>query len=621
MKQLGLFMAALLLTFSLPAQELYMPLEFKRAYEKKSRSMDGRPGENYRQNRSEYKIKAEVMPEIFMLKGQAQIRYFNDGKDTLRNPGFHTYHDMYRPEAKKEGFFSGNFSEYKDYEGVKISKLEVNGEDYDPFLSDAVRFNGTNYIIQLSEPLLPGEYIDLAIDWEFQIPGEGFERAGSIDSSSMFIAYWYPEMAVFDDIDGWDRIVYNGATEFYHDYSDYEVEITLPDNFLLWASAPVANPKEVYSKQLQNRIDKALKSEEDVRIYGPDDFKDTASGKKTWKFKAKDYPDFSFAISKHFIWEARVHKDKKFGDYYLHVAYPEKNPEFKASLEGMSVSLDVFHNDWPLVAFPYQQFVTFNGLQGGGMEFPGMANNQEISAELYKRYLGIEVSDMQASLGLTLHEMAHMYFPFLTGLHEKKYAWMDEGWASFSEYFIPSLYESRHRENPQYGSLNRIPAMTPSHLYEGSQFNSYTLGGQANIALYELLGEEVYFKSLKDFVENWKHKHPTPYDYFFTVNRVAEQDLNWFWKAWYFDWGYMDIGIREVSGNTVTIANEGGKPLNFSVRMKYADGSESTEKVLPDVWKAADVYTLTAEKEPVEVELIIPGGNDAKGSNNVFKKN
>ncbi|MBX2963667.1 MAG: M1 family metallopeptidase [Cyclobacteriaceae bacterium] len=624
MKSLRILILFILTGYSAYAQPktsgLYMPIEFQKAYETGTRKWDGSVSSSYWQNRSEYKIKATIDPHTRLLKGEANIRYYNNTPDTIRNPTFHTYHDYYKPESKKAGFFSGSTT-LENHKGVIIEKLVVDSESYDTKNRDEVIYGGTNYTIRLKKPLPPKQSMEVKINWNYVIPGEGFERSGAIDSTSMFVGYWYPEMAVLDDIDLWDRIVYDAATEFYHDYSDYEIEITVPDNFMVWASVAPVNPQEVYSATVRERLARAKASNTAVNIITEDDFRKSASGNKTWKYTAKNFPDFAFALSDHFVWDACTYKDNM-GEYFINTAYPVAHTEFAAVMEAMQESLNVFHTKFPVYPFPFNHFTIFNGLEGGGMEFPGMANDEEMSGAMIEQWIGKKVSDKDAQLGLTLHEMCHMYFPFMMGIHEKKYAWMDEGFASFSEYFIESLFPSGNWDQPYLGSQRVLPIMTPSHVAEGSGINSYTIGSYSYIALYNLLGKDMFLKCLHTYINEWKYKHPTPYDFMFIFNRVSGQDLNWFWKKWYFDWGYMDVGITGVKNNIVTVENLGGRPLAFSITVTFTDGTTAVQEISPVVWKTSSTYNhkVNSGKKKIQaVQLAIPTNGDANGRNNSWK--
>ncbi len=599
-------------------RDLYMPLEFQNAYQKGTRKADGTVSSTYWQNRSTYQIKATIDPHRKVLTGEATIVYFNNGPDTLRRPTFHTYHDYYKADSKKSGFF-GETNKAPVTSGVIIEKLVVNGEAVDVTNKEQVVYRGTNYTLLLKKPLLPNSSMELKINWHYTIPGKGFERSGAIDSTSMFIAYWYPEMAVLDDINGWDRILYDAATEFYHDYSDYEIEIEAPDNFILWASVAPSNETEVYTQTVRDRIAKAKKSTEPVSIFGASDFRKKAGKSIKWKYTAKNFPDFSFALSDHFAWDGALYKDSN-GEFFTSAAYPLNHPEFASVVKGIGESIRIFHNDFPAYPFPYKYFTIFNGLQGGGMEFPGMANDAEITGKQMEEWTGRKTSDYEANLGLSLHEMTHMYFPFLMGNHEKKYGWMDEGMADFAGFFLGHQGESGF-DKSYLGSQSVVPVMVPSHVLETSGINSYTVGSYSYHALYNLLGKDLFKKCLHAYMNSWKYKHPTPYDFMFGFNTVSGQNLNWFWKKWYFDWGYMDLGIKEFKDRVAVIENLGGRPMAFDLRFTFSDGTSVTEPVSPVVWKDASEYkhAVRNTKTVTKIEIRIPDGDAVKG-NNVWGK-
>lgn len=619
MKSGLLITACLLIGFVAAAQTgkgLYTPYEFKRAYEKGTRKADGSVSSTYWQNRSDYKLKAKVDPITKKLDGEGVITYYNNSPDSLASVAFHAYPDYYKEGSKRAGFFAGQ--DYIKNEGMVISKLTINGESISMAPSRKVSYNGSNYSIRLTKKLPPKASLKIEVSWSYTIPGKGFERSGAIDSTSMFIGYWYPEMSVLDDIYGWDRVVYDAATEFYHDYANYEVEVTAPDNFMVWASVAPNNPTEVYSKTIQDRLAKAKKSKESVQILTPADFHNGKGKNLTWKYTATDFPDFSFALSNHFVWDAASYKDA-FGEYFINTAYPAEHKEFTSVLKTISRSLEVFHTRFPVYAFPFKHFVIFNGLEGGGMEFPGMANDEGVLGELMTQWSGKKTDDFEANLSLSFHEMCHMYFPFMMGINEKKYAWMDEGMASFSDYFLSEDNDSPYEfDSPGLSSLNISPVMVPSHLISNSGTNSYTIGSMSYISLYNLLGKELFTKCLAAYMNEWKHKHPTPYDFMYTFNRISGKDLNWFWKQWYFDWGYMDLAITDYSDNTITLENIGGRPMAANLIITYADDTKKSEVLSPVIWKDSNTYTYKVEagKQVKSIRLTIEGGVDAIASNN-----
>ena len=598
---------------------LYLPTEFQQAYKKGTRSPDGKVAARYWQNRSEYKIKASIDPLKKLLSGDATIVYHNNSPDTLESITFHTYHDYYKANSLRAGFFNHG-GETIITDGVMLNSVSIENEQINLKDEERVRYQGTNYSITLNKPLPPKSKLNLQISWKYEIPGDGFERSGAIDSTSMFIAYWYPEIAVYDDVVGWDRVVYDAATEFYHDYSDFDVEVEAPDNYMLWASVPPLNESEVYSKTIIEKLAKAKKSIEPVVIWSEADFAKGSKATKRWKYKATDFPDFAFALSNDFIWNAATYKDK-FGEYFIQSAYPPAHQPFSTVVKTIAESLKSFHNDFPVYPFPYKYFTIFNGLNGGGMEFPGMANNTMYSGAMFEQWTGKKVDDFTANLGLTQHEMCHMYFPFMMGINEKRYAWMDEGMADFAGFFLPEIFPQAEVDQPYLGSQSILPMITPSHMYDESGINSYTIAAYSYNSLYHLLGKDVFFQCLKEYMDTWKHKHPTPFDFMFTFNRVSKTDLNWFWKKWYFDWGYMDVGVRDVKGRAVTLENLGGRPLAFSMEVTFSDNTTQSLKVNPGVWKDSSTHSLNVEgtKTIKEVFLKIPTYGDAMASNNRWR--
>jgi hypothetical protein len=256
------------------------------------------------------------------------------------------------------------------------------------------------------------------------------------------------------------------------------------------------------------------------------------------------------------------------------------------------------------------------------MEFPGMANNQEISGADWEEWTGERKTDAEVQLGLSLHEMCHMYFPFLMGINEKRYAWMDEGWASFSEFFIDG--ESTNEYPSTYlGELSTSPMMTMTYTQpQVSSVNSYDVGAFSYYSLYHLLGKDLFDKCLKTYINTWKNHHPTPYDFFFTFNTASGQNLDWFWQNWYFDWGYPDVGIQSYSNNTLVIENLGRRAMAFTIIITYADETITKETISPMVWKTSNIYThIIKTTTPIQsIRLNSINGSDAVSTNNYWPK-
>ncbi len=597
-----------------------MPLEFQDAYKNGTRKYDGSVSSTYWQNHSDYKIKAKVDPKKKLLTGSATITYYNDSPDSLNNIVFHTYPDYYKRGAVKAGFFGGDYDPKLESAGMVIDQLSINNKEVDLKDENYVWYSGTNYRIYFDERLKPKTSLNIQIKWHYTIPGDGFERSGAIDPTSMFIGYWYPEISVRDDINGFDDILYDASAEFYHDDSNFEVELEIPKNYLVWGCVAPTNPTEIYPDYILANLEKAKTSTTTLPIVTEADLKKGLKMKSTiWKFSAKNFPDFSFAISNHFVWDAASHTDA-FGTYLLNAAYDPKHPAFSSVVKTEQEAIRIFHNEFPKYEFPFHYFTIFNGLQGGGMEFPGMANDQAISGLEWEEWTGEKKTDFEVQLGLSLHEMCHMYYPFLMGVNEKRYAWMDEGWASFSEFFIDG--ESNNEFPATYlGELATTPAMTMTYTQpQVSGVNSYSVGSFSYYSLYYLLGETLFDKCMKTYMDRWKHKHPTPYDFFYTFNDASGQNLDWFWKNWYFDWGYPDVSIKEFKDNVISIENLGGRAMAFTIIVTYADNTVTKETISPKVWETSNMYThiIKSSKAITSIKLNTLTGSDAVAENNYW---
>jgi hypothetical protein len=606
---------------------LYMPIDIQKVYKKNTRSVNGMPGPAYWQNRSDYVIKVSIDPQTHTLKGEETITYSNNSPDTLRQLVIRLYPDLF----KKGGIRDEQINPTDITEGVAIQKLRVNGKDLDlNGTRPAFRRTGTNLFLQLSSPLSPGSKISLDIQWSYAIPQKTHIREGLYGASSYFIAYWYPQIAVYDDVDGWDTHNYTGTQEFYNDFGDFNVEITMPDEFIVWATGVLQNPDEVLEKEYASRYKSAGSSDEVVNIITAKDRKkgEITPGKqaRTWKFKATYVPDFAFATSDTYLWDATsVVVDRSNNRRtVVGAAYNPNSKDFYEVARYGRQCAEYFSTDLPGVPFPYPNLTVFNG--SGGMEFPMMVNDGSYN--------------LSGAAEVTAHEIAHTYFPFYMGINERKYAWMDEGWAQMlpnemeiklrtadQKTFSPQSYNAQVLSGFAGNEMD-IPLMVSSSLLTGSSYGyaSYFRPGVAYATLKEMLGDELFTRTLQEYMRRWNGKHPIPYDFFYTFNDVLKEDLGWFWKPWFFEAGYPDLAIKEVqtqSGKSrIIVEKRGSIPVPIVLTVTFTDNSQETIKESVRVWQKGDT-TFTVEKQfgktirKVEVGSIqIP---DAVTDNNVFE--
>lgn len=584
------------------AQKLFMPLEIKSAYERGTRKWDGTVSDTYFQNRAKYDIRAKVNPETRQVDATGKITYFNNFPESFNAIGFHAYKEIYD-------------------QGMEIKKLIVDGETVSMTDRSRVARSATFFVLFIgNNPLLPGDSITLEIEWSIMIPAS-VDRDGAYDETSMFVAYWYPEIAVYDDIFGWDQIDFDGRAEFYHDVSDFNVAIEIPDNYVIWASDKPTNGSDIYPSKILKRLEKAKSINENTQIITPQDLKKGIKMKSNlWKYASDSFPDFSFAFSNRYLWDATYYTDK-FGTFFLNSAYPEENRTFSDVIQIEKEALQSFHNDFPVYPFPFRHFVVFNGETGGGMEFAGMANDQ--ARENYTSE-GVSFTDYDANKLLTFHEMMHMYFPFLMGINEKRYAWMDEGMAEFSEDYFTKINLESDRDRSRFGASSNPPLMVETFTIPKTYgVNSYDMASQSYHALLHLLGKDLFDQCMKEYMDRWKYKHPSPYDFFFTFNDVSRKNINWFWKRWYFDWGYPDVAVKSFSNGKLTIENVGGRPIAVQLNITYEDGTNSKVMISPEVWKDSNLHEKDLEtSNPIKsIELKTLNGSDTVQENNRWVAN
>ncbi len=587
---------------------LPIPLNIQKAIDKGTRTLDGKPGPNYWQNKAEYKIKAELEPKTRIITGQETIVYFNNSPDTLKQIVVKVLPDLYRKGNSRDFEISPN----DITDGIHLREISVNGEEIKTDGTDkAIRREGTNLFITPKLPMAPKSSIEIKFSWSFILPKESNVRMGTYDSTSFFVAYWFPQVAVYDDIDGWDIVNYNGQVETYNDFSNYEIELTVPKNFIIWGTGLLQNPEEVLSTEIFERYKKANSSDTVVKIIEEKDYKSglvTADKEKLiYKFKADYVPDFVFATSDHYLWDgSSLIVDKKSGRRtFISAAYKKESKDFYMVAELARKAIESFSTHIPEIPFPYPKMTVFNG--EGGMEFPMMVND---SSE----------PELQRTVHLTSHEISHTYFPFYMGINERKYAWMDEGWATMLPFDFQTAnapgYDPRARNAISFsefaGNEQDVPPMVLSYELRGASYRtaSYRRPGAAYEFLRQMLGDELFKKCLYEYINRWNGKHPIPFDFFFTFNKTDGQNLDWYFKPWFFENKYPDLSLvaKIVDGGvSVNVTNKGGLPVPVKLKFYYEDGTnEFVYEKNADEWKNGNVAVTTflqTKKKVKKIEL------------------
>jgi hypothetical protein len=445
---------------------------------------------------------------------------------------------------------------------------------------------------------------------------------GKYRDGGYMVSYWYPQVAVYDDVDGWDRTEYTGSVEFYNDFNNYNVEITVPENYLIRGTGEMLNGKEILDEEIYNRYLLALKSDEVVRIITPDDLEKeniTKEGWNTWKYKAKNVSDFTFACVKDYLWDGiGVVVDSMTGRRtFADVLYRKDDKNYNEGAEFSKMVVELLSYHLPGVSFPYSHITSFcNGRRGGGMESPMMTDDGAPERR-------------SGTFELLFHEIAHTYFPFYMGINERKYGWMDEGWATFFPKDFPPQIDSSYnhyvstywRYRPIQGEENDLPLMIPSRFIKGYSLTATIYGRAffAYVSLQSLLGDALFKKALSEFINRWHGKHPLPYDFFFTFNDVAKEDLSWFWNPWFYDFSYCDLGLEKNDVGKLVVKLIGTQPVPVEVSISYVDGTKDTVTESTGIWRYGNrkfVVPVNDQKKILSAKIITDKIPDYDPSNN-----
>ena len=567
---------------------------FEAAVEASTRTRTGEPGPGYWQQRADYTIEVAVEPRSRRLTGRETIFYTNNSPDTLRVAHFHLYQNLFADNAPRG-------RRVPITGGIVLASLEVDGQplEVDPADNRHTIQNGTVMTVRLPTPVAPrGGTVGFEVEWSFTIPeGEGVPRMGMVDSTTGQIAQWYPQIAVYDDLTGWDTRPYLANGEFYVNYGTFELAITVPAGTVVAATGELRNPEEVYPPAILERIARA-EGDEIVRVvteadFGPGKATLGRSGETlTWRFHAEDVRDAAFAFSDHYLVDMTSGLvDPASGRrtavqaYYRPVAdtWRESAAMTKDAIETFS------RNVYP---YPYPHIASTEGLVGG-MEYPMIVFVRNFPTE-------------EVTQGVIAHELGHMWFPMMVGSDETSYAWMDEGVNTFitifaAEHYYPEstersdvrdAYEEYVAESPIQG-LSLMTAPDAIATAGGSVgILGYRHPGTALLALRSVLGDETYDRALTEYTRRWLYKHPSPWDFFHTFEAVAGQDLDWFWVPWFYgpaisDMAIADVEVHSMAGKNhvvVAVRNDGTVISPVVLRITVMDGTETIVEAPATRW-------------------------------------
>ena len=608
------------------------------------RSVSGKPGHKYWQNKADYIIDVELDTLSDIIMGKEIIKYTNNSPDELDFLWLHMDQNLFKEESRGNAIIpiggSRNGSKGQKLDGgFKISAVQIiSGKGRDRSIIDAkYEVYDTRMKVVLPKPLKAnGGKLSLKIDFSFLSPDYGSDRMGILrsDNGKIYtIAQWYPRMCVYDDLRGWNILPYTGQGEFYLEYGDFNVNITAPSNQIVLCSGELLNPLETYTLDQLDRWAQAEASDETVMIRAPEEINDPGSrptGREmiTWRFKMENARDVAWAASSAFILDAaRINLPSGKSSMAIS-AYPIEsygNNAWERSTEYTKASVEHYSERW--FEYPYPTAINIAG-NVKGMEYPA------VSFCYYN-------SKGAGLWGVTDHEFGHNWFPMIVGSNERLYGWMDEGFNTLINYFSTQAfnngeYKTRIGENLRYAAYmftkeGLEPIITaPDNLIEDNMGLQYYKTGMFLLLLRKhVLGPKRFDDAFRSYIHRWAYKHPSPDDFFRTIEDVSGEDLGWFWRSWVMNNWQLDqavtgvkyVGDKPENGAVITIKNM--KEIPMPVKLEITTESEKKMEIkLPgEIWKKNIEWSFVVEtnekikKVEVDPKYEYP---DINGKNNIW---
>jgi len=583
------------------------------------RTSSGRPGAKYWQQRVDYKIAATLDPARNEVRGRETIHYVNHSPDAVPYLWLFVEQNLCAPSSITNqlnqpplvfldatfDFSCQGFNGGLTLESVHIAGADAKHTTY-----------GTTMRIDLATPLPSGATVDLDIRWRFSVPPMGGGRMGH-DGSLYEIAQWYPRMAVYDDVHGWNHEPYIGAGEFYLEYGNFDVSLIVPRSYIVAATGELANPEQVLTSTQRTRLAAARRSETAVAIVGADEAGNmelsrprvSARGAAspldpvpslTWHFTATNVRDFAFAAAPNFRWDASGYDGILIESLYR----PSADKWAEVNRMGRE-AIKYFSEQW--YRYPWSHATTVEG-PIEGMEYPMLTftPNSPIREDLQ---------------WVIAHEFGHEWFPMVVGSNERLYPWMDEGFNTFidlgnaAKYFQGAAYGDSIEVHPlhlyaEHGK-NEQPLITnPTQVRDLFWVGYQKPALMMQILRYEVLGKARFDAAFREYIRAWAFKHPTPADFFRTMRDQSGMDLDWFWRGWIFSTARLDQAVdsvtaREDGGSSVHLSNRGTMVMPAELTLTFSDGSRTTVKLPVEMWNLGSqfVYRVPEKKRVTHAEV------------------
>jgi Peptidase family M1 domain len=604
------------------------------------RSAKGVPGPMYWQNEASYLIHATLSETDTSVTGDVAITYTNNSPDQLDYLWLQLDQNIFKPSSRATAAtpYPGNVNEVLGAPngGYHISDVTITQGDttypVQPVITD------TRMQVRLQQPMQPkGDQVIIKMNFSFFIPMDGAGRFGrqyTKEGVIYQIGQWYPRMCVYDDVEGWNTLPYLGLGEFYCDYGNYDYYITAPAEMIIYGSGDLQNPKEVLTAEEIKRLALAATSDKTITIISADEAGKTSTwptnkGDLTWHFAMKHTRDVAWAAGKAMIWDAAKINLPSGRTALAMSCYPVESKgdtAWSRSTEYLKAAIEIYSKNF--FEYPWNVAVSSGGITSG-MEYPGMIFNdyKEVKARLWF---------------LIAHEIGHNWFPMIVGSNERKYMWQDEGLNTYINYIATDLFNNGEYVNaPAYFEKTffasrdlqfmhyKDPLMTVSDAMDEAQhyqFYGKTAYG-LNLLRTVVVGKDRFDYAFRKYIEAWAFNHPTPYDFFHCINNAAGEDLNWFWKEWFFTTWKFDQAVTGVTyvdddpskGAVITIENKGKMIMPAIIKVVQANGDSSMIQKPVEIWFRGSTWTFKypstskIDKVILDPENVLP---DTDRSNN-----
>jgi len=560
------------------------------------RSGAGMPGPKYWQQRADYDLHGTLDTAKKSLAGEMTLRYTNNSPDTLRFVWF---------QVEQNAFKTGSLNSYVFPPDSRFGARNFEGGDVIDHFDQVVatrrtplkmRVEGTVMKVDLAQPLAPGQTATFDAAWHFNIPEHGADRMGR-DGALFELAQWYPRVCVYDDVRGWNTEPYLGQGEFYLEYGNFNLAVTVPVGYIVAATGQLTNASEVLTSTEISRLAQAAKSETPVHVITQDELKSGAArpkgktGMLTWRFSAKQVRDVVWAASPDYMWDASSWQGHMAYGYYR----PSAIETWKDAADMSRMSIQEYSERW----FPYP-WPQISAVEGpiSGMEYPMLAMENK-SADKYDLY------------NVITHEIGHMWYPMIVGSNERMHMWQDEGFNTFINYFSEARrFPEKGTYQQRIGHDRNVVEQFMQHDVDEpleinpDRINPQLLGENAYVKTAvglgllrdEILGPAAFDDAFREYTRRWAFKHPTPTDFFRTMEDVSGRRLDWFFREWFLENPHFDVGVDSLVqvGDSVAVGyrNYARGVLPLHVRFTFSDGSTQNFDYPAEVWSTNTTFYI-----------------------------